>query len=305
MASHKNSGNNLNKSQSRKRNHHFRHRNDYGMQNDQRDKPLNTYYCICGQMILIIDTQLDKLPLRPRDKSRLIDHSVNIHKLLADGKRTKIFLQRLSGYIEVQYRRHCQKCSLPIFYEHEKEETSNRFTFILHNSLLDNCPLSNNNCSMYQLQVKPNLGSIANQVVHRYRSNNGDMNNNNNEKKNKNNNNELKLIDNINNINNQQLDRKNKGHTRRIEKRERTDVIEDIDEADIELGSHDYSYAYQMNLQVINGALNRKNVLSSTTTTSNNNCLSFTDSSLNDKNIDQTSTTTTIGRQKRGTLIDQ
>ncbi|CAH4032801.1 unnamed protein product [Pieris brassicae] len=56
-------------------------------------KPLHIYYCLCGQMSLILDCSLDRLPLRPTDGARVIDGSKHAHKITSDPDET-IYLKR-------------------------------------------------------------------------------------------------------------------------------------------------------------------------------------------------------------------
>lgn len=76
------------------------------------DKPLNIYYCICGQMLCILgkqrlqqnqfpwvktivlsDCPQEKLPLRPTDGSRVIDGAKHAYKLICDDGEV-VYLRR-------------------------------------------------------------------------------------------------------------------------------------------------------------------------------------------------------------------
>jgi len=81
------------------------------------DKPLHVYYCLCGQMATILDRQLEKLPLRSRDGSRVIDGTrhANKTKLVFDEI---VHIKRPEG-IEKQHRYKCQGCGIALFYKHD------------------------------------------------------------------------------------------------------------------------------------------------------------------------------------------
>lgn len=92
------------------------------------EKPLNIYYCLCGQMTLILgehtiffptiycnsnftiiiinciklDCCTDKLPLRRTDGARVIDGTVHAHKITCDPGDI-VHIRREAG-IEKQYR---------------------------------------------------------------------------------------------------------------------------------------------------------------------------------------------------------
>ncbi|CAK1546608.1 unnamed protein product [Leptosia nina] len=94
-------------------------------------KPLHIYYCLCGQMSLILDCTLDRLPLRPTDGARVIDGSKHAHKITSDPDET-VYLKREKG-IERQYRLKCKKCAIPIYYKHDQDSN---VVFILDGALV-------------------------------------------------------------------------------------------------------------------------------------------------------------------------
>lgn len=83
-------------------------------------KPLHTYYCLCGQLILILDCPLQRLPLRKRDKARVIDKKRHACRFNNVDEDEAIFLKWPNG-IEKQYRQKCKRCNLPLFYRHKED----------------------------------------------------------------------------------------------------------------------------------------------------------------------------------------
>ncbi|GAV02637.1 hypothetical protein RvY_13176 [Ramazzottius varieornatus] len=115
--------------------HHHVHKQPEPPVQDQEeyegDKPLNTYYCLCGQMICILDCPQEKLPLRPTDGSRVIDGAKHAYKLMCDDADV-VYLRRPEG-IEKQYRKKCRSCGLWAFYEHKQR--SSPVVFIVSGAL--------------------------------------------------------------------------------------------------------------------------------------------------------------------------
>lgn len=64
------------------------------------------------------DTPLEKLPLRPRDNSRVIDPSKHVHKITSQ-ECDVVYVKREKG-VERQYRKKCIKCGLPVYYQFEQ-----------------------------------------------------------------------------------------------------------------------------------------------------------------------------------------
>uniref|UniRef100_A0A1B0ACE5 STING ER exit protein n=1 Tax=Glossina pallidipes TaxID=7398 RepID=A0A1B0ACE5_GLOPL len=96
------------------------------------ETPLNIYYCLCGKLALILDCNIEKLPLRRTDGARVIDGKIHAHKLTYQEGET-VYIRRKAKGIEKQLRYNCKSCNLPIYYRHDAKSD---VTFILHHGLV-------------------------------------------------------------------------------------------------------------------------------------------------------------------------
>jgi len=97
----------------------------------QGEKPLYVYHCICGQMSLILDCPVEKLPLRREDNARVIDSAKHAHKITCEPDET-VHIRRPGG-IERQFKLKCKKCSLWLYYRHRDD---NQITYIIDEALV-------------------------------------------------------------------------------------------------------------------------------------------------------------------------
>merc|ERR1712062_200050 len=105
---------------------------DTAKKGSKSDQALNLYYCLCGQMAVILDRVIEKLPLRKRDGARVIDGSKVTHKI------TPVFdeivcINRIDKGIEKQYRYKCKHCNLQQFYRHDR---NSNVTFIFKGAVV-------------------------------------------------------------------------------------------------------------------------------------------------------------------------
>ena len=94
------------------------------------DSRLFIYECLCGQMCLVTDTNLKRLPLRNRDSSRVLDIKHTVFKLYShteyNALEDLIYISDRDNEqtVERQYLRRCPRCKLPIAYMHQEPKQS-------------------------------------------------------------------------------------------------------------------------------------------------------------------------------------
>lgn len=105
-------------------------------------------------LLLLKDTPLEKLPLRPLDLSRVIDPSKHVHKITSQDCDV-VYVKREKG-VERQYRKRCIKCGLPVYYQFEQKldiKAPSVVKFIISKALTSDSRSSN----IYdQITLEPN-----------------------------------------------------------------------------------------------------------------------------------------------------
>jgi len=82
---------------------------------------LKVFYCLCGEFLLVIDKNLNKLPRRKTDGAVVVrcrdapDAKASVFKLNAKAG-DPVLIKRANGY-ERQWRYTCPRCSLPVAYQ--------------------------------------------------------------------------------------------------------------------------------------------------------------------------------------------
>ncbi|CEH16700.1 Uncharacterized conserved protein [Ceraceosorus bombacis] len=110
---------------------------------------LKSYYCLCGEFILVLDGDLRSCPTRPLDGSYClnVNSTTDSNGRLRNGRTFKVNARQAgatggkapeSPFVERQYRFECPRCSLCVGYENTPPPLkSGRFTYILKGALSD------------------------------------------------------------------------------------------------------------------------------------------------------------------------
>merc|ERR1739838_886472 len=125
-----------------------------GKKDPKDDQALHLYYCLCGQMAVILDRLIEKLPLRERDGARVIDGSKHTHKITPILDET-VYINRLDKGIEKQFRYKCKHCNLQQFYRHDR---NSNVTFIFKGAVLSS---SQNRLKQEQTFIQPAAANVG------------------------------------------------------------------------------------------------------------------------------------------------
>merc|ERR1712062_522208 len=112
---------------------------DTAKKGSKSDQALNLYYCLCGQMAVILDRVIEKLPLRKRDGARVIDGSKVTHKITPVFDEI-VYINRINKGVEKQFRYKCKHCNLQQFYRHDR---SSNITFIFKGAVVSSTQSKN------------------------------------------------------------------------------------------------------------------------------------------------------------------
>ena len=112
---------------------------------------LRIYYCLCGQMALILDCPVDRLPLRPADGARVLDSDKHAHRIKCSDVTETVYLKREGG-VEKQIRSKCLSCKLPLFYRHEKQT---QVVFVLRGAVVSQAADPSSRRSVQEQRILP------------------------------------------------------------------------------------------------------------------------------------------------------
>lgn len=127
-------------------------------ENVNEDQSLHVYYCLCGQLFLIMDIPLEQLPLRNRDNSRVLDGAKHAFKLSNEEKGEHVTYLRRADGIEKQYRKKCAHCGLPVYYR--ADQPNKQAIFIMHGSLISQQALLNQPSGSATQRYQPKLPNL-------------------------------------------------------------------------------------------------------------------------------------------------
>ncbi|KAG0256796.1 hypothetical protein DFQ27_005501 [Actinomortierella ambigua] len=95
---------------------------------------LHSYYCLCSEFLLVIDTTLDALPRRQSDNAYIVANATRTYNLHAARGDDKI-VKRGEDKFEKQYRLYCQRCNAWIAYEVTPHLKGGPYTYIVQGAL--------------------------------------------------------------------------------------------------------------------------------------------------------------------------
>lgn len=132
-------------------------------QDTREENALTVYYCWCGQIGLIVDCKIHKLPLRSRDGARVLDPKRHSFKLSCVDTKLPIkdedvvYVKWSETEVEKQYRYRCRKCKLWTFYKHSPEAD---VVFIVRRAMNVKNPLTTRVSTTYREQnTQPSTSS--------------------------------------------------------------------------------------------------------------------------------------------------
>ncbi|CCA71221.1 hypothetical protein PIIN_05158 [Serendipita indica DSM 11827] len=101
---------------------------------------LRTYYCLCGEFILVIDKTLSNLPRRTTDNAIILrskdTDSAKACVFKLNAKEVGAVLVERPNGLERQFRYNCPRCNLLVAYQNERPPTRNApFVYIVSGAL--------------------------------------------------------------------------------------------------------------------------------------------------------------------------